>query len=60
MILLRAAALAGALAAVASLAAPATAADPAKVLRLAGADIDTLDPHQLQDVYSRDVASVIF
>ncbi len=36
------------------------AADPAKVLRLATSDIDTLDPHQLQDTYSRDVASVIF
>ena len=38
----------------------ADAADPAKVLHLATSDIDTLDPHQLQDVYSRDVASVIF
>ena len=38
----------------------AAAADPAKVLHLATSDIDTLDPHQLQDVYSRDVASVIF
>lgn len=36
------------------------AADPSKVLRLATSDIDTLDPHQLQDTYSRDVASVIF
>ena len=42
-------------------AAPAVpAADPAKVLRVATSDIDTLDPHQLQDVFSRDVASVIF
>src|SRR5664279_759275 len=38
----------------------AAAADPAKVLHLATSDIDTLDPHQLQDVYSRDVASVSF
>lgn len=36
------------------------AADPAKVLRLAVSDIDTLDPHQLQDKYSRDVAQLIF
>jgi oligopeptide transport system substrate-binding protein len=43
-----------------ALAAAASAADPAKVLRVAGSDIDTLDPHQLQDVFSRDVASTIF
>ncbi|MEO8753594.1 MAG: ABC transporter substrate-binding protein [Casimicrobiaceae bacterium] len=36
------------------------AADPAKVLRLATSDIDTLDPHQWQDAYSRDVGSSIF
>ena len=47
-------------AALLALAAPAPAADPAKVLRVAGSDIDTLDPHQLQDTYSRDVASTIF
>ncbi|MCC7040954.1 MAG: hypothetical protein IT516_11665 [Burkholderiales bacterium] len=39
---------------------PAHAADPAKVLRLAISDIDTLDPHQLQDKYSRDVAQLIY
>ena len=39
---------------------PALAADPGKVLRVARSDIDTLDPHQLQDVFSRDVASMIF
>ncbi len=32
----------------------AYAADPNKVLRLASDDIDTLDPVQLQDNYSRD------
>jgi oligopeptide transport system substrate-binding protein len=48
-------------AALLALAAPAAAAaDPAKVLRVATSDIDTLDPHQLQDTFSRDVASVIF
>ena len=36
------------------------AADPAKVLRLATSDIDTLDPQQWQDAYSRDVGSSIF
>jgi oligopeptide transport system substrate-binding protein len=41
-------------------AAAATAADPSKVLRVPTSDIDTLDPHQLQDTYSRDVASAIF
>ena len=39
---------------------PATAADPAKVLHLATSDIDTLDPQQLQDKFSRDIASVIY
>lgn len=38
----------------------ALAADPNKVLRLATDDIDTLDPHQLQDKFSQDIASVIF
>ena len=47
-------------AALLALAAPAPAADPTKVLHLATSDIDTLDPHQLQDAFSRDVASVIF
>jgi ABC-type transport system substrate-binding protein len=47
-------------AAVAALVMPVQAADPNKVLRLAISDIDTLDPHQLQDTYSRDVASAIF
>ncbi|MBK9117174.1 MAG: bicyclomycin resistance protein [Betaproteobacteria bacterium] len=56
MILLRAAVIACA----ALACAPAVAADPAKVLRLPSSDVDTLDPHQLQDTYSRDVASVIF
>lgn len=36
------------------------AADAAKVLRLAVSDIDTLDPHQLQDKYSRDAAQLIY
>ena len=40
-------------------AALADAADPAKVLRVATSDIDTLDPHQLQDKFSRDVSLVI-
>lgn len=39
---------------------PAVAADPAKVLRLAVSDIDTLDPHQLQDAYSRNAAQLIY
>jgi ABC-type transport system substrate-binding protein len=39
---------------------PAYAADPKKVLRIASDDIDTLDPAQLQDYYSQNVASVIF
>lgn len=38
----------------------ALAADPAKVLRIASSDIDTLDPQQLQDKFSRDIASVIY
>jgi len=38
----------------------AQAADPSKVLRVATDDIDTLDPIQLQDKFSQDVASVIF
>lgn len=36
------------------------AADPAKVLRLATSDIDTLDPQQWQDAFSRDVGASIF
>lgn len=36
------------------------AADPGKVLRIASDDIDTLDPIQMQDYYSAQVASVIF
>jgi oligopeptide transport system substrate-binding protein len=39
---------------------PAAAADPAKVLRLATSDIDTLDPQQWQDTYSNTVGSAIF
>jgi len=38
----------------------ALAADPAKVLRIASTDIDTLDPQQLQDKFSHDIASVIY
>ena len=38
----------------------AHAADPNKVLRIASDDIDTLDPAQLQDYYSQQIASVIF
>ncbi len=38
----------------------AAAADPQKVLRLATADIDTLDPQQWQDTYSNTVGSAIF
>ena len=38
----------------------ASAADPAKVLRLATSDIDTLDPQQWQDTYSNIVGSSIF
>jgi len=38
----------------------ASAADPAKVLRLASSDIDTLDPQQWQDTYSNIVGSSIF
>ncbi|MBK8690597.1 MAG: bicyclomycin resistance protein [Betaproteobacteria bacterium] len=38
----------------------ALAADPAKVLRLATSDIDTLDPQQWQDTYSNIVGSSIF
>lgn len=36
------------------------AADPNKVLRFASDDIDTLDPVQMQDYYSAQIASVIF
>src|SRR6185503_10330837 len=36
------------------------AADPAKVLHLATSDIDTLDPQQWQDAFSRDVGASIF
>lgn len=36
------------------------AADPAKTLRLAIEDIDTLDPQQWQDRYSREIGSAIF
>jgi len=39
---------------------PGQAADPAKVLRLAVSDIDTLDPHQLQDAYSRNAVQLIY
>jgi oligopeptide transport system substrate-binding protein len=39
--------------------APALAADMAKVLRVASSDIDTLDPQQLQDKFSRDVSLLI-
>jgi len=38
----------------------AHAADANKVLRIASDDIDTLDPVQLQDYYSQNIASVIF
>ena len=38
----------------------AHAADPNKVLRIASSDIDTLDPQQLQDKFSRDIAAVIY
>ena len=38
----------------------AHAADPNKVLRIASDDIDTLDPVQLQDYYSQQIATVIF
>ena len=38
----------------------AQAADANKVLRIASDDIDTLDPIQLQDFYSQNIASVIF
>lgn len=37
----------------------AHAADADKVLRVASSDIDTLDPHQLQDKFSRDVSLLI-
>jgi len=36
------------------------AADPRKILRIASADIDTLDPHQYNDSPSFDVLSAIF
>ncbi len=49
-----------AVALVAGAAGQAHAADPAKVLRLAISDIDTLDPHQLQDKYSRDAAQLVY
>ncbi len=42
------------------LAAGALAADPAKVLRLASFDIETLDPHQIDDDPSSQVAAAIF
>ena len=38
----------------------AVAADPAKVLRLATNDIDTLDPQQWQDRYSQEIGMSIF
>jgi ABC-type transport system substrate-binding protein len=38
----------------------AIAADPNKVLHLATDDIDTLDPQQLQDRYSNEIASAIY
>lgn len=38
----------------------AHAADPAKVLRIASADIETLDPHQYNDSPSFDVITAIF
>jgi oligopeptide transport system substrate-binding protein len=38
----------------------AAAADPAKILHLATNDIDTLDPQQWQDVFSRQIGSSIF
>ena len=38
----------------------AAAADPSKILHLATIDIDTLDPHQYQDIYSRDIVRAIF
>ena len=45
---------------VAALAPPRTAADEAKVLRLALPDIAYLDPQQITDLYSARVANVIF
>ena len=38
----------------------AEAADPNKILRLASPDIETLDPHQINDSPSSDVADAIF
>ena len=38
----------------------ASVADPAKILRVASADIETLDPHQYNDSPSFDVISAIF
>jgi ABC-type transport system substrate-binding protein len=38
----------------------AHAADPNKVLHVATDDIDTLDPHQLQDRYSHEIANAIY
>ena len=38
----------------------AGAADPNKILRLASPDIETLDPHQINDSPSSDVADAIF
>ncbi len=38
----------------------AFSADPAKILRLATNDIDTLDPQQWQDRYSQEIGSSIF
>ena len=43
-----------------ALVAPAHAADPAKVLRIASVDIETLDPHQYNDDPSFQVVSQIF
>lgn len=37
----------------------AVAGDADKVVRVASSDIDTLDPHQLQDKFSRDVSLLI-
>jgi ABC-type transport system substrate-binding protein len=39
---------------------PVTAADPAKVLRIALPDITGLDPHQISDLYSARIANAIF
>ena len=42
------------------IAVPATAADPAKVLRLSQPDLAGLDPHQISDLYSARVVNAIF